>query len=112
MIRLSSPSVVRFFRRWLLGLVSICSLVTSGCVTEDNLRKERTGTELSSASVPKSKRGEASNQSFEQLENNKSAFSDDGMRAFVRQARPPKGDIEFKTISSEANEIEADLGAK
>ena len=30
----------------------------------------------------------------------------------MRQARPPQGDIDCKGISSKANEIEADLGAK
>ncbi len=34
------------------------------------------------------------------------------MRAFVRQARPSKDDIDCKGISTKANEIEADLGAK
>jgi hypothetical protein len=36
----------------------------------------------------------------------------DSMRSFMRQARPPQGDIDCKGISSKANEIEADLGAK
>jgi hypothetical protein len=36
----------------------------------------------------------------------------DSMRAFMRQARPPKDDLDCLGISAKANQIEADLGAK
>jgi hypothetical protein len=46
------------------------------------------------------------------LEKPEASPDDKSMRSFVRQAREPGTDIECKTISDRAREVEADLSGK